>query len=358
PDDKAGSFTLSWSKLPGAKYILEEATRPDWSGAVVIYEGNKTALELRGYPQGDYFYRVCAEVAGKRSDWSLGRQVQILQSKRWQQNSSKRYSSRSLLIIHRALLCMCAARGDMSAVLSMPAHFQESAALRHVRKLTSTENMAKSALSFASLYHPWLISRDEGGRNRFRTVPPDGAICGVMARRALSRGAWVAPANEAIKDVVALTPSILRESRLSLQESQINLIHREPNGFIVLSADTLCDDSDLRPINVRRLLILIRKQALKKGTEYVFEPNDASFRRMVQRGFEAMLDEMFLRGAFSGASPALAYQVATGSSANTPQSVDQGRFIVELKVAPSKPMTFLTIRLMQTGDRMSIAEGA
>jgi phage tail sheath protein FI len=125
---------------------------------------------------------------------------------------------------------------------------------------------------------------------------------------------------------------------------------------MALSADTLSDDDDLRPINVRRLLSLLRRLALKLGARYVFEPNDARFRRSVQRGFEAMLGEMFARGAFAGATPATSFQVVTGDSLNTPQSVDQGRFIVELRVAPSLPMTFMTIRLVQTGDRSFVVE--
>ncbi|MDD2897498.1 MAG: hypothetical protein PHI31_02175 [Desulfuromonadaceae bacterium] len=277
---------------------------------------------------------------------------------RWQQNSVKKYSSRSLLMIHRALITMCAARGDMTAVLSLPAHFRETASLRHVKKLRNYSTTGRNELSYASLYHPWQTSRDDRGHSRFVTAPPDGTICGMMAHRALSRGAWVAPANELFKNVVALAPPISNDVQGLLQEAQINVIRQEPRGFITLSADTLSDDRELRPLNVRRLLILIRKLALKKGAEYVFEPNDASFRRMVQRGFESMLGEMFKRGAFSGATPAMSYQVDTGSSLNTPQSVEQGRFFVDLKVSPSKPMSFLTIRLVQTGDRMSIAEGA
>jgi phage tail sheath protein FI len=89
----------------------------------------------------------------------------------------------------------------------------------------------------------------------------------------------------------------------------------------------------------------------------VFEPNDETFRRLVQRGFEAMLDEMFVRGAFAGATSATSFQVVTSNALNTRQSVDQGRFIVELKVAPSLPMTFLTIRLLQSGDRTLVTEG-
>jgi len=69
-----------------------------------------------------------------------------------------------------------------------------------------------------------------------------------------------------------------------------------------------------------------------------------------------MLDGMFERGAFAGVSPATSYQVVTDSSLNTPQSVDLGRFIIELRVAPSLPMRFLTIRLVQTSDRTHALE--
>jgi phage tail sheath protein FI len=107
---------------------------------------------------------------------------------------------------------------------------------------------------------------------------------------------------------------------------------------------------------VRRLLILLRRLALRRGAAYVFEPNSDTFRRLVQRGFEAMLDSMFMQGAFAGGTPDTSFQVVTDTSLNTPQSVEQGRFIVELRVAPSLPMTFLTIRLVQNATNGSVTE--
>ena len=175
-------------------------------------------------------------------------------------------------------------------------------------------------------------------------------------QRTLARGAWIAPANEYLQGVVALTPAIDRSRWLDLQDAQLNLIRHEPRGFTAMNSDTLSTDDDLRLINVRRLLILLRRLALRLGATYVFEPNSDAFRRSVQRGFEAMLDGMFLRGAFAGATAATSYQVVTDTSVNTAQSVDQGRFIVELRVAPSLPLTFLTIRLVQTGDRTLVTQ--
>jgi len=51
-----------------------------------------------------------------------------------------------------------------------------------------------------------------------------------------------------------------------------------------------------------------------------------------------------------------AFQVVTDETVNTAASVERGRLIVELRVAPSVPLTFLTVRLVQSGDRRLIAE--
>lgn len=390
--DSSGSFTLEWSLCSppaaspaDARFILEQATVADFSDAAVIYSGGDDNYTVYGRAPGEYFYRVRVESECKTSDWSNGEGVRVTEHTGFVQMEAEQYSPETLLAVHRALLRMCAARGDVFAVLSMPEHYREDDAESYVKTLKSSTaaavevnsrfnvefdgkvesrqiralSMPLSAgeaggLSYAAVYHPWLIGGEE--RNRFSGSPPDGFACGVIAARAANRGAWIAPANEAMRGPVALTPAIRSERWLELQESQINIIRQDARGFMSMSADTLADDDDLRPINVRRLLSLLRRLALRLGTRYVFEPNDASFRRSVQRGFEAMLGEMFVRGAFAGATPQTSFQVVTGDSLNTPQSVEQGRFIVELRVAPSLPMTFMTIRLVQTGDRTSVLE--
>ena len=390
--DSSGSFTLEWSLCSppssppaDARFVLEQATSAKFSDASVIYAGGGDSYTVYGRAPGEYFYRVRVESECKTSDWSNGEGVRVTESTGYVQTDTERYSSATLLAVQRALLRMCGARGDMFAVLSMPEHYREDDAELYLKTLRSptaaaieisssfgvefdgrVETRRIKALSmplssgeagdfsYAAVYHPWLIGGEE--RDRFSGNPPDGTACGVIAARALNRGAWIAPANEAMRGPVALTPSIKSERWLDLQEAQINIIRQDPRGFMSMSADTLADDDDLRPISVRRLLSLLRRLALRLGTRYVFEPNDASFRRSVQRGFEAMLGQMFVRGAFAGATPQTSFQVVTGDSLNTLQSIEQGRFIVELRVAPSLPMTFMTIRLVQTGDRTLVLE--
>ena len=67
-----------------------------------------------------------------------------------------------LLPVQRALLTLCAAQGEMLAVLGLPRHYGESAALAHVRQLARLVGNDDRTLSFGALYHPWLIGREPG----------------------------------------------------------------------------------------------------------------------------------------------------------------------------------------------------
>jgi hypothetical protein len=364
-----GSFTLSWEAVQAAgNFYLEEATAQDFSNAMQAYSGSLTSLAVIGRPTGDYFYRVRLIQGARTSDWSNTVGVRVQDAELWLANPRQGYTNDILLGAHRTLLRTCAARADALAVLSLPDHYLTEQVTEHVQLLAPSQsaftrpaaNVADeilapplgyeehSALSYGALYHPWGLARTPD--DVILRSPPDGTACGILARRALERGAWIAPANETWRGLVALTPLVPAEDRVTLQQAQVNLVRQEPRGFLTLSADTLSADDDLRPIQVRRLLILLRRLALALGPTYVFEPNDAAFRRLVQRNFEALLEGLFRGGAFAGATPAESFQVVTGEGLNTPQSVEAGQFIVELRVAPAQALTFVTVRLVQAGN--------
>jgi hypothetical protein len=358
--DAHGSFQLSWSAtVAGGTYILEQAAVPGFSGAEELYRGSGTVLKLYGYAPGVYYYRVRVEAGGNSSDYSNGVVIRIAHTIDWLLDPVEQYDDRDLLDVQGALIRMCAARGDLLALLAMPQHYRELDALSHVAKLVSAPpgTSDAAAFSYGAIYHPWLTGREENQLDVLRTSPPEGAIAGTLASRSLNRGAWIAPANEPLHGVVDFSAPVSPVNWQALQDAQVNVIRQDPAGFLCLDSDTLSLDPDVQPINVRRLMMLLRKTALRFGTRYVFEPSSDAFRRSVQRGFESVLETMFLRGAFSGRTPSSAFQVVTDATLNTPQSVEQGRFIVDLKVAPSVPLTFLTVRLLQTADRASVTEG-
>src|SRR5262249_44876287 len=158
--------------------------------------------------------------------------------------------------VHRALLRLCAARGDILAVLALPEHFHEDDMLGYVAELkTSVPTRPVTgvfplgggeshAFSYAAVYHPSITTREE--LLGLRTAPSAGAAAGVMARRTILRSAWIAPANEPLAAVVALTPRIDPGRHLDLLLAQLNLVRQEAQGFLTLNADTLSLDPELR----------------------------------------------------------------------------------------------------------------
>lgn len=368
---RTGIFTLLWQASPpeaNLVYEVQESATANFSEAVTIYAGQAIKLPIIGRQFGTYYYRVKAISGRNFSDWSNGVAVLVSPASQWELTDEKSFNTGHLVNLQRAVLRMCSARGDLFAVFSLPRHFREKETIEHLSILRSKraggplnlstlfDFLDDRTLSFGAVWHPWLSGREENRFDEIRSVPPCGAMAGVLAKRDLARGAWIAPANEPLKEIVALTPPMLREDWLDLQEARLNLIRQEARGFLSLNSDTLSGDTDLRQINVRRLLSLLRRLALKHGATYVFEPNSRIFHRAVKRGFEAFLNQMFARGAFAGTTAATSFQVVVDESVNSPRSLDQGRFIVELRVAPSLPMRFLTVRLVQTGDRGLVQE--
>jgi phage tail sheath protein FI len=247
-----------------------------------------------------------------------------------------------------------AARGDVVSVLALPEDDEADDARRHSTRLRTPgavlESEEEKTLSYGALYHPWLLGPEVEGAG-VRSTPPDGAACGTIARRTLRDGAWAAPANERVPAVRTVVPPLEKSQQARLADHNVNVFGEEPGGVLTLGASTLARNSDFEPISTRRLLILIRRLTLREGPELVFENNTPLLRRRIAEQFDALLGGLFKRGAFAGATPEEGYRVRTGPSVNPPGQVERGRLVIELRVAPARPMKFLTVRLVQRGNQ-------
>ncbi|MFD0449560.1 phage tail sheath C-terminal domain-containing protein [Rhodococcus aetherivorans] len=203
-------------------------------------------------------------------------------------------------------------------------------------------------LGYGALYHPWpVVGRPDAGG--LRAVSPDGGIAGTYAARARAHGAWIAPARMPLTAVLALAPTVEADGLASMVGAAINPVAADPSGHMALTAATMTDVAAIRPVNVRRLVMLLRRLARRDGAGIVFEPNDRTLQRLVRMRFERLLTAMFHRGAFAGAVPAEAFEVSTGGGVNSAASIDAGRFVVEIRFAPSRPLEFITVRLVLAG---------
>jgi hypothetical protein len=263
-----------------------------------------------------------------------------------------------LIDVQRAMLRFGAARGNVLSVLALPEQDQPDDARRHVSRLRApggTLNYGEErTLSYGALYYPWLLGPVDDGE-RITPMPPDGAACGMIADRTLRDGAWMAPANQSLATVRTVVPPLSSDERAELGASPLNVFTETPDGVLTLDTATLARDPDLEPITTRRLLILVRRLAQREGPALVFENNTPLLRRRIAEQFDDVLRRLFDRGAFAGTTPSEGYRVVTDERVNPPEQVERGRLAVELRIAPARPLKFLTVRLVQrSGQRPTV----
>ncbi|MFD5426753.1 phage tail sheath family protein [Streptomyces sp. NPDC127084] len=243
--------------------------------------------------------------------------------------------------VQLGLIAHCELMGDRVAVIDPPPGLNA----RQVQ--VWRQETAGYDSKYAALYYPWIKTFDPAS-GQARMMPPSGHIAGVWARNDSERGVHKAPANEVMRGVVDLEMQITRGEQDLLNPLGINCIRAFPGrGIRVWGARTLSSDPAWRYLNVRRYFNYLEESILI-GTQWVvFEPNDHALWARIRRNISAFLVNEWRSGALFGARPEEAYYVKCDEETNPPESVDLGRVICEIGIAPVKPAEFVVFRLAQ-----------
>jgi phage tail sheath protein FI len=246
--------------------------------------------------------------------------------------------------VQTSLIAHCELHPNRMAVLDAPPGMTP----QQIKEWRSDTAMYDSA--FAALYYPWIKIENPAGRNGDREVfvPPSGHVAGVWARTDESRGVWKAPANDTIRGVLDIERSITQNEQSLLNPIGINCIRPfGTRGIRIWGARTLASDTDWQYINVRRLFNMI-ESTIMQGTQWaVFEPNDVTLWEGVNRTLTGFLRGLWSAGALFGASPDQAFYVKCDAETNPPESIDAGKLVVEVGIAPVKPADFVVFRISQ-----------
>ncbi len=210
--------------------------------------------------------------------------------------------------------------------------------------------------AFGALYYPWLTIRDPLTGHEKR-VPPSGAVAGIYSATDIKRGVHKAPAgvidgafNTVTKAWTVGKQPVGRGEQDSLNPLGINVIRTFPDtGPVIWGARTLAAkiDPEWRYVNVRRLMMFI-EESIEEGTQWVvFEPNDRNLWGRVRRDIRAFLLLTWRSGALFGSTPDEAFFVKVDDENNPPESIDAGRLVIDVGVAPVKPAEFVIIRFTQ-----------
>ena len=246
--------------------------------------------------------------------------------------------------VQTALISHCEQNGNRMAVLDAPPGMTP----QQIRDWRSEVAMYDSA--FAALYYPWIKVENPIGvnGNAEMFIPPSGHIAGLWARTDESRGVWKAPANDTLRGVLDIERAVTQNEQSLLNPIGINCIRPfGTRGIRVWGARTLASDSDWRYINVRRLFNMV-EATIHDGTQWaVFEPNDMALWEGVKRTLTAFLRGLWSAGALFGATPDQAFYVKCDAETNPPESIDEGKLVVEVGIAPVKPAEFVVFRISQ-----------
>ncbi|MGY6502389.1 MAG: phage tail sheath family protein [Acidimicrobiales bacterium] len=249
--------------------------------------------------------------------------------------------------VQTALITHCEMQANRMAVLDAPPGMNP----QQIKEWRSDVAMYDSA--FAAMYYPWIKVDNPIGTNGDTEVlvPPSGHMAGIWARTDETRGVWKAPANEIIRGALDVERPITMTEQGLLNPIGINCIRPfGTRGIRVWGGRTLSSDSDWRYINVRRLFNMI-ETTIMEGTQYaVFEPNDMKLWQGVKRSVGAFLRGLWRDGALYGATADQAFFVKCDAETNPPESIEEGKLVVEVGIAPVRPAEFVIFRISQLKD--------
>jgi len=262
--------------------------------------------------------------------------------------------------VHVQGMAYCEARGDCFYVADAAEGAVTATEVLHFKRAQGAYSGGNALNSkYGALYAPWIdvIDPRSGAPRR---IPPSGAVIGRYARTDGSRGVHKAPAGVVdgrLASVVGLGAAYSHADQEKLNPQGINVLRRFSGvGNAIWGARTVSSDPEWRYLNVRRLFLFLEESIAESTNWTVFEPNDPTLWKSIVRNVSAFLRLQWLAGALVGTTEEEAFYVKCDEETNPFESVQAGRVITEIGVAPSKPAEFVIFRIEQFDGGSDVSE--
>ena len=195
--------------------------------------------------------------------------------------------------------------------------------------------------NYVATYYPWVKILDEN-KNKPTWVPPSVILPGVYSNNDRIGQEWFAPAGlnrGGLTDVLEAQTRLTNLERDDLYDNRINPIATFPGqGVVVFGQKTLQGKpSALDRINVRRLLINLRKFIASSSRFLVFEQNTTALRNRFLNIVNPYLEEV---QANSGLT---AFRLVMDDSNNTPDVVDRNQLVGQIFIQPTRTAEFIVL---------------
>ena len=205
--------------------------------------------------------------------------------------------------------------------------------------LTTTNNVTSLNSNYTATYYPWL--KTFNGSNQDIWVPPS-VLIGALAKNDRLKSPWYAPAGlnrGGLSSAIQAYDNLSQADRDELYISRVNPIATFPNqGVCVWGQKTLQDrPSALDRVNVRRLLITVKKFISSATRFLVFEQNTAATRNRFLSIVNPYLDNVKQEQGLT------AFRVVMDGTNNTPDIIDQNKLYGQIFLQPTRTAEFIVL---------------
>jgi uncharacterized protein len=250
---------------------------------------------------------------------------------------------------------ICEERGDALAIVDLASGYvpftenTDSVANRRgsVSSVISSLKSRRLNTSYGCAYYPWVQIRDSIDGDVL-WAPPSIVALGTLANSQRKSELWFAPAGfnrGGLTDGAGGIPVLNVRERLSSKERDdlytfnVNPIASFPaEGIVIFGQKTLqADRSALDRINVRRLMIFLKKEVSRKAAQVLFDQNVQAtwdrFRALV----EPLLSSVKTRFGLTE------YRLILDESTTTPDLIDQNVLYAKILLKPARAIEYIAV---------------
>ena len=202
--------------------------------------------------------------------------------------------------------------------------------------------------NYVATYFPNVDIQDDVN-NRVVEVPPSVAALGALGFNDKTQQVWFAPAgfNRGALDFVTNAENRLSSNdRDDLYDARINPIATFPRaGFVIFGQKTLqVAQSALDRINVRRMMLDVKRRIGGIAQRLVFEQNNATTRA---RFTADAVQQLTIVQAGRGIE---AFRVICDDTNNTAADIEQNRMRGQIQVVPTRAVEFIAVDFIVTNS--------
>jgi phage tail sheath protein FI len=252
--------------------------------------------------------------------------------------------------IQNSLISLAESTQKFLAVVSPPEGFTTAQQAVNWHNGKATTRTASINSSYAAIYWPWIKIFDTFSKSDMYVDPAAFAIS-VMCTTDIVADPWFAPAGLTRGRLTRPTDvevSLTTGDRDSLYKtgSNINPIAKfAQDGIVIWGQKTAQrNPSALDRVNIRRMMIAIRKMILSATRALVFEPNDTmTWSRITNLLNPALADIQNRRGISE-------FRVVCDDTVNTPVRVDRNELWCKVLIRPTKTAEVLIFEVNLTNQ--------